>query len=203
MTRPLVATDGRRHRRRWLLALPLVALLVLVVADRILVGVVERHLSGRLTCVAAMTGGHAVRIHGFPFLTQAVTGHFPAVTMTADGLGGANRLTDIEVTFHDLRLPPLSGLAAVPSPGSLRVGSIVVAATIPLADAGPFAQLAERPNWPGQVQGFPTGLSLTVPGLPSPVQLEAMRPVAGGIRVTVAVSGGSANAVLGAARCQP
>jgi len=203
MPRPLAATDPRRRRRRWLLALPLVVLLALVTADRILVGVVERHLSARLTCVAAMTGGHALRIHGFPFLTQAATGHFRAVTMTADGLGSPSRLTDIKVTFHDLRLPPLSGLTTAPSPGSLTAGSIVVAATIPLAHAGPLAQLAERLAGPDQVQDFPAGLSLAVPGFPSPVHLEAMRPVAGGIRVTASASGVSANAAFRGTRCRP
>lgn len=197
-TRPLRETGGRR---RWL-ALPVVALLVLVLTDRILLGVVERRLSDRLTCVTAMTGRATVHIHGFPFLTQAVTGHFPAVTLTADSLGGPIRLTDVQVTFHDLRLPPLSGLASPPSPGTLRVGSLVIAATVPLTGTGPLTRLAPRADAQDRADGVSTGPDLQVPGLPFPVRLDAVRQLPGGMRVTLSVDGGQADTAFAGTRCQ-
>jgi LmeA-like phospholipid-binding len=200
---PRFETGGRRHRRRWL-ALPVVALLVLmlVLTDRIVLGVVERRLSDRLTCVTAMTGHNTVHIHGFPFLTQAVTGHFPTVTLTADSIGGPVRLTDVLVTFHDLRLPPLSGLTSAPPPGALRVGSMVIAATVPLTGTRPLTRLAQRADAPDRAKGLPTGPNLQVPGLPFPVRLDAVRQVPGGLRVTLSVNEGQADAAFAGTRCQ-
>jgi hypothetical protein len=106
--------------RRWFVALPLVVLLGLLLADRLMVGVVERRLSAKLACLGALTGPGAVHIGGFPFLTQVAAGHFRVVTVTADGVGDAARLTDVDVTFRDVRMPPLSDCSASLRPARSR-----------------------------------------------------------------------------------
>jgi hypothetical protein len=215
-----VAARGRR-RGWWLLALALAALLVLPLADRLLVGVVERRMSGRLACLGGLTGARAVHIHGFPFLTQAASGHFRAVTVKADGIRGAGRLTDVAVTFRDLRLPPLSGLSGRPSPDSVTVGSIVIAATIRLVSADPVSAdpvsagpvsadpVVADPVVAGSVVGLAEALPRAgaggpglpgdprVGGLPFPVHLDAVRPVPGGARLTLSVPGAAVSAAIG------
>jgi hypothetical protein len=198
MTRPLAVTGKRRHWRRWV-TLPIIALLALVLTDRILLVVVEHRLADRLACVPAMTGRGTVHIHGFPFLTQAVTGHFPTVTMTIASIESPVRLSDVRVTFHDLRLPQLSGLTSPPSRGALRTGSIVITATAALARAGPLAQLARQPD---SSQGLPPGRELDIPELPFPVRLDAIRRTPAGIRVTLSVASGEADTAFGRAPCQ-
>jgi hypothetical protein len=177
---------------------PLVALLLLTLADRLLVGAAERHLSGRLSCLGALTGTRGVHIHGFPFLTQVATGHFPDVTVTADGAGRIARLTDVQVTFQDVRMPPLSGLVGRPSPGSVTVGSIEVTATVPLGAGSLLVQLAGR----GTAGGPLAGLSQLAGDLPFPVHLDAVQPVAAGVRVTFSVDGGAAALAAASEQCR-
>jgi hypothetical protein len=186
--------------RRWFVALPLVVLLGLLLADRLMVGVVERRLSAKLACLGALTGPGAVHIGGFPFLTQVAAGHFRVVTVTADGVGDAARLTDVDVTFRDVRMPPLSGLLGQPAPGAISVGSVSVQATVALGSAGLAAGLGAGG---GLLDAAGSG-RLDDPiarlgGLPFPVHLDGVQPVPGGVRVALTVPG---TAVSGAARCQ-
>jgi hypothetical protein len=183
----------RLARRRWLVAL-VALVLTLTLADRLLVGVIERHLSQRLSCVGAMRGAHTIRIHGFPFLTQVVTGHYSEVTVSATSIGSPARLTDVDASFHDLRLPPLAGLLGKPPPRSITVGSIVVTATVP-ASAGPLALLLDAASTNDRLRSV---ISLQ---LPFPARVDVLGPVPGGIRVRLTASGGSASGTIQNARC--
>jgi hypothetical protein len=183
------------------LALPVAVLLALSLADRLLVGVVEHRISDRLACLGGLTGARAVHIHGSPFLTQAASGHYGAVTVTADGIRDASRLTEIAVTFRDLHLPPLSGLVGEPSPDSVTVGSIVITTTIRFISPG---SLVTGPSAPptGSLSAFgaagPGPLAgAWADGLPFPGHLDAVRPVAGGARLTLSVPGTAVKAAVG------
>ncbi|MCM3883728.1 DUF2993 domain-containing protein [Frankia sp. R82] len=171
----------------------MVLLLVLSVADRLLVGVVERRMTGRLACLGALTGARAVHIHGFPFLTQIATGHVGTVTMTADGVRGASSLAGLAVTFHDLRLPPLSGLVGRPSPTAITVGSVTIRTTFRPDSRGPLLAAV-----PPRLSGPLTAVDATgrvrrvgvLPGAPPfPIHVDAVRPVPGGLQVTLSASG--------------
>ncbi len=141
-------------------------------------------MTARLACLGGLTGARAVHIHGFPFLDQVASGHYEAVTATADGIRGAGRLTDLSVTFRDLRMPPLSGLVGRPSQNSVTVGSIVIAATIRLAGFGlpAFGLLANE---------------AAAGAMPFPGHLDAVTPVPGGARITLSVPGAGAGEAAG------
>ncbi|MCK9894150.1 DUF2993 domain-containing protein [Frankia sp. AgB32] len=198
---PHAAARGRRRRPGgwWLLVLPVVALLMLLLADRLLVGVAEQRMTSRLACLGRLTGARAVHIDGFPFLNQVASGHFDAVTMTADGVRGASRLTDLAVTFRDLRLPPLSGLVGRPSPEAVTVGSIDIAATVRLAGSGSAATGSPGAGSPaaGPLGSGLLAFGSAAGGSPFPFHLDTIRPVPGGLRVTLTVAGAAVEAAAG------
>jgi hypothetical protein len=103
------------RRRRWCVAgvvLLLVVLGVLVVVDRVAVGIAE----GRVAQLIAARGGLAatpeVDITGFPFLTQAVSGSYDDVriALTAEELGQPAGTT-AEVSLHGAHVPLSDALA--------------------------------------------------------------------------------------------
>ncbi|NUP01935.1 MAG: DUF2993 domain-containing protein [Nonomuraea sp.] len=58
----------------------LIVLIVLLVAlDRVAVAGVERDLANRIAAASDLSGPPTVTIEGIPFLTQAVSGHYPEV----------------------------------------------------------------------------------------------------------------------------
>ncbi|MGF7234064.1 MAG: LmeA family phospholipid-binding protein, partial [Frankia sp.] len=119
--RATVRAPGRRHR----VAIGAIVLVLagLVVGDRLLVRLVDDRLAARLACLGTLSGGVSVRIGGFPFLVDAVTGHIPSARVTAGRAGPGGALTDVTVDLHDLRLPPLTGLPGGGSATHLAVGS--------------------------------------------------------------------------------
>ncbi|MCL9793465.1 LmeA family phospholipid-binding protein [Frankia sp. AgKG'84/4] len=177
-----------------MLALPVVVLLVLLVADRLLVGVAEQRMTSRLACLGRLTGARAVHIDGFPFLNQVASGHFDAVTMTADGVRGVSRLSEVAVTFRDLRLPPMSGLVGRPSPDAVTVGSIGIAATVRLG--APGTSSAGSPAT-GPLGGGLLASGSAAGGSPFPFHLDTIRAVPGGFRVTLTVPGSAVDAGAG------
>jgi len=54
-----------------------------------------------------LAGDPSVRINGFPFLTQAVTGHYTAIDIEASGVS-SDPLHDLDVqaTLHNVDAPP-------------------------------------------------------------------------------------------------
>ncbi|WP_041258723.1 LmeA family phospholipid-binding protein [Pseudofrankia inefficax] len=200
MAEPVGATVGGARRWRWLVALSLVVLLGLLLADRLLVGVVEDRLSARLSCLGALTGTRTVHIGGFPFLTQMAEGHYRVVTVTADGVGASARLTDVDVTFHDVRMRPLAGLVGRSAPGSITVGSISARATVMFGSAGPASGLgAGDALLDAAGSGRLDEPIARLAGLPFPVHLDGAQPVPGGVRVALSVPG---TAISGVGRCQ-
>ncbi|MBL7491450.1 DUF2993 domain-containing protein [Frankia sp. AgB1.9] len=201
MAEPDAATAGGARRWRLLVTLPLVVVLGLLLADRLLVGVVEHRLSARLSCLGALTGTRSVHIGGFPFLTQVAEGHYRVVTVTADGVGASSRLTDVDVTFHDVRMPPLAGLVGQPAPGSVSVGSVSVEATVTLGSAGLAASLGAGG---GLLDAAGSGQLddpiVRLGGLPFPVHIKGVQPVPGGVRVALSVPGTAVSG--GAVGCQ-
>jgi hypothetical protein len=57
----------------------LIALVVLLIIDRVAVTNVERDLANRIAATAGLSGTPTVSIEGIPFLTQAVSGRYPEV----------------------------------------------------------------------------------------------------------------------------
>jgi hypothetical protein len=95
--------------RRGLTVLVVVVLLlggVFVVADRIAAGVAQDRIAARLGEHRPFTSAPDVTIHGFPFLTQALSGKYDDITVSGSGATVAvdNGATLSNVAFHaDLR----------------------------------------------------------------------------------------------------
>jgi len=84
---------------------------------------VEYQMSEQLRSELELDAGPSVRINGFPFLTQAVSGNYSEIDMQASGLA-VGPLTDVgvEATLHDVTAP----LAQVTSGmlGSARAAAV-------------------------------------------------------------------------------
>ncbi len=185
---PAVRTAGRRHR----IVIGAIALVIvaLTVGDRLLVRAVDHRLAARLACLGTLSDGVSVRVGGFPFLVDAVTGRIPSARVTAGRGGPGGVLTDVTVDLHDLRLPPLTGLPGGGTATKLAVGSATLAATVPLGTV--LARLADapgsRPSLPRAAGG--SGLA---GGLPFDAHLDGITPGDGGPRVQMSVTGASFN----------
>ncbi|MFI7641080.1 DUF2993 domain-containing protein [Nonomuraea sp. NPDC049400] len=64
---------------RKLIVFLIVLIVLLGVVDRVAVAGVERDLANRIAAAADLSGTPTVTIEGIPFLTQAVSGHYPEV----------------------------------------------------------------------------------------------------------------------------
>lgn len=83
-----------------------VVLVLLVIADRILVVVAQNQISDRLATAYDMPDKPAVSIHGFPFLTQALTGNYSEIDVTASQVSaGGILLHDLNAKFTGVSAP--------------------------------------------------------------------------------------------------
>lgn len=95
----------------------------------------EYQVSKRLRGHLALPDDPAVRINGFPFLTQAIAGDYRDVDVTADRVTVARlRNIGVEATLRDVRVP-LSDLLSG-SADSVRVDEIVGRARIQVTELG-------------------------------------------------------------------
>lgn len=101
---------------RTLLVVLLVLAGLLVLADRVAVGIAEDRIAGELADRGGLVGTPDVGIAGFPFLTQAVGGRYDDVRLSLD----AGQLAEAPGTTADVSLRgvrvPLSGVLS----GSVR-----------------------------------------------------------------------------------
>jgi hypothetical protein len=95
-----------RGRRTWLLVgLAMVGLVAgtLVAADRIAARVVAGRIADAVACVAGLPAPPEVTVHGFPFVSQVLTGRFTGLTATTDQLGwGGPPIGELTAEIHDI-----------------------------------------------------------------------------------------------------
>ncbi|MDT7537566.1 MAG: hypothetical protein QOI82_1151 [Actinomycetota bacterium] len=126
--------------RGWLYTL--LSLVVLVVAaDRISLLLTQRAVAAQLQTSGGLSSRPHVAIHGIPFLTQAFSGKYDDVDVSASEVtAGGGRLSKLDVTLRGVHVPlsdALSGsVAAVPVDG--------LTATVLLSYADISAQLRDR-----------------------------------------------------------
>jgi hypothetical protein len=91
---------------RKLLIAVLVITAVAVLADFAAAAAAEHIVAQRMREQLKLPSDPSVRIHGFPFLTQALAGHYTAVDIQARGVA-VDPLRDVEVdaTLHDVDAP--------------------------------------------------------------------------------------------------
>jgi hypothetical protein len=89
---------------------------LLFAADRVAVGVAENQVATQVEQKGGLQGTPAVDITGFPFLTQAVAGHYDDVriSLTAAELGQPDG-TRADIALHGVRVPLSAALS-----GSVR-----------------------------------------------------------------------------------
>lgn len=89
----------------------LVLAAVLLVADYAAAAAAEHRISQQLQEELDVPDAPTVRIHGFPFLTQAISGHYERIEMSVQGLdvGPLNDVA-VEATMRDVHAPLLQVL---------------------------------------------------------------------------------------------
>ncbi|MEU4530872.1 DUF2993 domain-containing protein [Micromonospora ureilytica] len=164
---PVDEARPRRRGRKLLIGLFVLLLLLaglLVVADRVAVGVAERMIGDRVRQEIARQGAQSaapdVEVGGTPFLTQVLDGRYQRITINlrdvqASVEGDAVRLPVLDVTARNVRA----------SLDTLRTGQgDVVADTVNGAGTISYESLAALLNRPGLALGEQNGkLTVTAP----------------------------------------
>lgn len=174
--------------RRYRVAVGMVVLIVagLVVADRLLVRVVEHRLAARLSCLGLVRDGVSVHIGGFPFLAEVASGHVSSARVTAGRGGPAGSLSHVTLVLRDLRSPAMTGLVGS-DVTKLSIGSATLAATVP------YGTLRDRTG-PGvrstSLGGKSHGLG-SAGSLPFDAHLDTLTAGPDGVRVQMSISAAS------------
>lgn len=127
---------------RKLLVLLVVLAVLAVVGDRVTVRVAETAIAKQAQTSAGLSSRPEVRIHGFPFLTQAVGGKYRRIDVTAHDLdrGGAH-VERLDATLHDVEVPLNDALHN--EVGAIPVSGIDATALVT------YAELAHRSGLTG------------------------------------------------------
>ncbi|GAA3126922.1 MULTISPECIES: LmeA family phospholipid-binding protein [Nonomuraea] len=115
----------------------IVLVILLVAADRVAVAGVERDLANRIAASADLSGTPTVTITGIPFLTQAISGHYPEVrfdlgTFTYGGVPVRN----LHGAAHDVTAP-LDGI--LQNRPDVRARRVTVTGTLSRATIDKYA----------------------------------------------------------------
>jgi hypothetical protein len=118
-------------RRLVLVLVVLVALLV--VADRVTARLAERALAQQARESADLSSTPTVRVHGFPFLTQALRGKYGRIDLEATDLDrGGVRISRLTATVHGAGVPLTEALAGDVT--SIPVAGLDATALVTFAD---------------------------------------------------------------------
>lgn len=126
----------RGHGGRKFLIFLIVLAGLLVGADFALAAVAEHQISQQAREKLKVTDDPAVNIHGFPFSTQALSGNYRQITVSAVGVpvGEVLRELELEADLKDVRAP-LSDLIEGRT-SSITIGTLEGAAKIKQSDLG-------------------------------------------------------------------
>jgi hypothetical protein len=123
--------------RRFLIAVLLFLVVILVAADRLGAIVGAHVLATKLKHDERLSSNPATSIHGFPFLTQAIGGTYNDVTITAQNVSvNAVTVTTLTATLHGVHLP--IGKALGGSVSEVPVDRVTGAAFVSYADANSY-----------------------------------------------------------------
>ena len=120
----------------------LVVLVVLAVgADRLSLVLTERAVASQLQSSGSLSSRPSVSIHGFPFLTQALSGRYDDVDLSADEVtAGGGRLSRLEASLHGVHVSLSSALSG--SVSTVPVDQL--RATVLMSYADMTTQLRDR-----------------------------------------------------------
>ena len=148
---------GRRLRRILISLVVLIALLV--GADFGLAAFAEHTVSQKARQQLSLTDDPSVTIHGFPFITQALSGHYGHISLSANGVPikdlkdvGVNaELTDVTAPLSDLA----NGITSAISVGKLEAQVTIKASDIAKID--PLTKVEDLRIEPSSIEYVQTG----------------------------------------------
>ncbi|MGW4482258.1 LmeA family phospholipid-binding protein [Amycolatopsis sp. NPDC004368] len=146
--RPAPRPDNRRRGRRvrrWVIVLGVLVIL-LVGADFGAAAFAEHTISQKARQQLGLSDDPSVDIHGFPFLTQALSGDYSHITVSADGVPVGGELRDLGVSaeLEDVTAP-LSDLTAG-NTKNVKIGKLTGAVTIKASDIARISPLDKIQN---------------------------------------------------------
>ena len=139
------AKRGKRRGRGWLIALAVLVVL-LVGADFGAAAFAEHTISQKARQQLDLANDPAVTVHGFPFLTQALSGDYSHITINAQGVAVPPKLRDVDFNadMSDVTAP-LSDLTSG-NTKSIVIGTLKGEVTIKAADIARQAPLDKIEN---------------------------------------------------------
>ncbi|MCX4094655.1 DUF2993 domain-containing protein [Nocardia sp. alder85J] len=168
---------------RAILILIVALAIALVAGDRVAVMVAQQEIGRRIAAGYDLPQRPGVDITGFPFLTQAVDGHYHDIGIRVGDWSGQNiTVHDLDVTLLDVAAP-LTDLVHDRT-SNLVATTATAKAVVPYDTVRSFA-----PSGVESIADSPEGLRVTgtfqVEGVPVPATVfVTVAPTAGGIEVT-------------------
>ncbi|MEU6718826.1 DUF2993 domain-containing protein [Nonomuraea sp. NPDC046802] len=122
---------------RKLIVFLILLIVVLVALDRVAVAGVQRDLANRIAAASDLSGTPTVTIEGIPFLTQALSGHYPEVrfdlgTFTYGGVP----IRNLRGTAYDVTAP-LDGI--LQNRPNVQAGRVAISGTLTKATIDKYA----------------------------------------------------------------
>ncbi|SEK63010.1 DUF2993 domain-containing protein [Nonomuraea pusilla] len=115
----------------------LMALVILLIIDRVAVASVERDLANRIDAVPSLSGTSAVSIEGIPFLTQAVSGRCPEVRFDLGTFSyGSVQVRNVRGAAYDVTAPLADVLR---NQARVQAGRVSISGTLSRATIDAFA----------------------------------------------------------------
>ncbi|GAA1764974.1 DUF2993 domain-containing protein [Nonomuraea bangladeshensis] len=122
---------------RKLIVFLIVLVILLVAVDRVAAAGVERDLANRIAAAADLSGTPTVTIEGIPFLTQAVSGHYPEVRFDLGTLTyGGVPVKNLRGAAYDVTAPLADILQ---NRADIRAGRMTVSGTLTRATIDKYA----------------------------------------------------------------
>jgi hypothetical protein len=162
---PDVAKRRGRRTRRILISLA-VLVAVLVGADFGLAAFAEHTVSQKARRQLALSDDPSVTIHGFPFVTQALSGDYNHISLSASGVPIKNlKDVDVNAELDDVRAP-LSDLVAG-NTSAINIGKLKAQVTMKASDLAkidPLTKIEDLRIEPSSVEYVQTGQDSTDSG---------------------------------------
>ncbi|MED7927832.1 DUF2993 domain-containing protein [Nonomuraea sp. LP-02] len=133
---------------RKLIVFLIVLVILLVAVDRVAAAGVERDLANRIAAAADLSGTPTVTIEGIPFLTQAVSGHYPEVRFDLGTLTyGGVPVKNLRGAAYDVTAPLADVLQ---NRADIRAGRLAVSGTLTRATIDKYAPRGVKIGGNGQ-----------------------------------------------------
>ncbi|NUP38977.1 MAG: DUF2993 domain-containing protein [Streptomyces sp.] len=126
----------------------LIALVVLLIIDRVAVASVESEMANRIAAVPNLSGTSSVSIEGIPFLTQAVSGRYPEVRFNLGTFSyGGVPVKRLWGVAYDVKAPLADVLQ---NQTNIQAGRVIMSGTLSRATIDKYAPSGVKIGGDGQ-----------------------------------------------------